>query len=181
MSNGIAKIVDGNAVAWAPLHDGNRCVTFFGAQPVPDPLPEGYVRSDTFQAAWSAGQQKRSEVDVWWKTTLAEGYVVTSIGVEIGWSEVDRQVVSQGIALLNESLMLGLIAPTDPIPGWVDRHGEPIVVAGADPTAAQLKLLALEMGQAFQSQRGLWLAYRAAIAAGNVSFVVGEPLLEEGA
>ncbi|MBI1249059.1 hypothetical protein GC197_14605 [bacterium] len=121
-------------------------------------------------------QAKQGEVDAWWQNELAHGYVTTSFGVELGWSDVDRNAVNQGIALLNEAIALGTMTLSNLVPGWVDRNGQAIKINEQDPTALQLKQMAVEMGVAYNTQRGLHLGYNEQLAAGNANFTVGEAL-----
>ena len=173
MSNGIAQYAGGRLVTWVKIDDGNRCPNFFGAGPIPDPLQAGYTYVDG-DSARTPLDLKADEVAAWWQNELATGYVTTSYGIEISWSDVDRNAVNQGISLLNEAITLGTMALTDQVQGWVDRHAQPIKINGLDPTVLQLKRIAVEMGIAYHTRRGLWLQYEAQLAGGNSDFSVGE-------
>jgi len=92
MAIGIAKITDGKATAWAPIHDGNKCVSFFGSDPIPDPLPEGYEYADSLEDAMTPVQVKLLEVQQAYAAAMVVGYD-TGLGFSLKLGEQDQRVL----------------------------------------------------------------------------------------
>lgn len=92
MINGIAKIENGISVAWAAIHDGNKCASLFGSDPVPDPLPEGYVYADTHEESFTPVQVKLVEVQQAYAVAIAAGYD-TGLGFSLKLYEQDQRVL----------------------------------------------------------------------------------------
>lgn len=167
MSNGIAKLENGISVAWAAIHDGNKCCSLFGSAPVPDPLPEGYVYADTHEASFTAMQLKLYEVQTAYAAAIVAGYD-TGLGFSLKLAEQDQRVLFdyQQRLLRQLAKQPPEIAPTDikPLKGTDD--------AWHLATVEQI-IAAIDGGAGYvESLNGAYAGYEAMLAAGVVEFNV---------
>lgn len=92
VSRGIAKFEGGFSVAWAAIHDGDKCAPFFGSDPIPDPLPEGYIFAESFVDSLTEVQVKRQEVAAGYDAAMVVGYD-TGLGFSLKLAEQDQRVL----------------------------------------------------------------------------------------
>ncbi|MHC2067640.1 hypothetical protein ACYFX5_09225 [Bremerella sp. T1] len=199
MSNGIA-FIENESVAWAFIHEGNYCVTFFGTDPIPDPLPPGYVAADSREDALTVydaqngtnladRRTKREEVWNWYREQIAAGWyaqlrdefdvVVYEPGFTLridddARNEFDQLATKWTIAILSglsPALVSTKIYGMDETSSSGNDAGHLVTV--------DVFLALIDAGGAYyQSLMDLREAYFQEIDAGNTSFTVGDPLPE---
>lgn len=167
MSSGIAKIVDGFSAAWSMIHDGDRCAYFFGSEPIPDPLPEGYRYADSHEDSYTAVQTKQHEVHAAYAAAIEAGYD-TGYGFALKLSEQDQRVLFD-----YQQRLLRQLAQDPPQTTTAALK----VIKGTDDqwhvaTVAQI-IEAIDGGaDHIESLSGAYAGYEAMLAAGVVDFEV---------
>ena len=171
MSKGIGRIVDGYAVEWAEIHDGNKCVTMFGSSDIPTPLPSGYVLADSLAGSKTPFQLKIEEVQAWWQSVCDTGFD-TELGWKLAMQDADRDKLDQArnqLLLKSQTVIMGTYFP----PPLFDQAGIPRVQNGVDQLAV-LNAYAEYVGDCVS----LFGGYIGLIGQGNLLFTVGDPLPE---
>ncbi|MEW4451282.1 hypothetical protein AB1L30_01225 [Bremerella sp. JC817] len=187
MSNGIVKLENNKAIAWAPIHDGNRCVTFFDDNPIIGPLPEGYEYSDSLEASLTVAQLKEREVLAWYADQIAAGWFVQlrdDFGVvvyEPGYTLRIDDAARNEFDQLATTWTLNIIMGADPALFTTKIYGmDPATASGNDGGHLVTIDVFLAIVQAggiyYQALLDLKEDYIQAIEAGNVAFTVGDPL-----
>lgn len=183
MSNGIAKIENNVAVAWASIHDGQHCATFFGADPIPDPLPAGYVYADSLDAAKTNAENKTAEVLEWFDAAISSGWLATLYsgetviyqpGWKLGITTEDRNEFDAQATALTLQLLLGANAAEIPVTFYPlaesgqRRLGTPVTL-----TADVYLALINEGGKYYQTLLAARESYMARIDDGDLNFTPG--------
>ena len=171
MSKGIARIEGGMATAWMVIHDGNKCAPLFGDDPIPDPLPEGYIFASSPEAAKTPFQLKIEEVQAWWQSVCDAGFD-TELGWTLAMQDADRDKLDQArnqLLLKAQTVIMSTYYP----PPLFDQVGIPRLQNGVDQLAV-LNAYAEYVGDCVS----LFGGYIGLIGQGNLLFTVGDPLPE---
>ncbi len=171
MSKGIAEYENGLFVRWCWIHDGNKCVSMFGSEPIPDPLPEGYAFASSPEETKTPFQLKIEEVQAWWQAVCDAGFD-TGLGWTLAMQDADRDKLDQArnqLLLKAQTVIMGTYFP----PPLFDQAGIPRVQNGVDQLAV-LNAYAEHVGDCVS----LFGGYIGLIGQGNLLFTVGDPLPE---
>lgn len=171
MPSGIVRLVDGRASQWAPIHEGNRCVVFFGASDIPDPLPSEFEYADSLESARTPLQLKEIEVAQWFASVIAAGYD-TGMGFSVRIEETDQRFWMDMLVGLERMIARGVSASSP----YSVKDVNGVVHAVTMQQAIDLA----DGGFVYVGQLyGLKFQYEAEIAAGRLGFTVGLPLIAE--